>query len=90
MEVAEGFISLLSRMKERETYLAVNGMVTKVRSWCFLTFNLGNFESGEVVVVMGEEVRLYGVELFGRKIADCDLILGLFHFPFRLWIQDPC
>ena len=65
-------MSSLSRMEERETYLAVNGMVTRVRSWCFLTSDLGNFESGEVVVVMGEEERLYEVGLFGRKIADCD------------------
>ena len=65
-------MSSLSRTEERETYLAVNGMVTKVRSWCFLTSNLGNFESGEVVIVMGEEELLYGVELFGRQIADCD------------------
>ena len=72
MEVTAGSMFSLSRMEERETYLAVNGMVTKVRSWCLLTSDLGNSESDDVVVVMGEEERLYGVELFGRKIADCD------------------
>ena len=72
MEVTAGSMSSTSWTEERETYLAVNGMVTNVRSWCFLTSDLGNFESCEVVVVMGEEERLYGVELFGRTIADCD------------------
>ena len=44
MEMTAGFMSSLSRMEERETYLAVNGMVTKVRFWCFLTSDLGNLK----------------------------------------------
>ena len=72
-EMTAKSMSSLSRMEKCETYLAVNGMVTQVRCWYLLTSELGNFKSGEVVVVMGEEECLYGVELlFERKIADCD------------------
>ena len=60
-------------MEKCETYLAVNGMVTREKSWCFLNSDLGNSESGEVVVVMGEEEWLYGVRIVWEE--DCRLRL---------------